>query len=83
MPDKKSEHRGPGQGPGSTRQGGKPSREIERENLSEVESDELLDRDFDLDADEDLDEEGEITQRNPRVGVDHEQDNLDPDRDHE
>jgi hypothetical protein len=44
-------------------QGGKSSREIERENMDQVSND----NDLDQDLDEDL-EEGEITQRNPRVG---------------
>ena len=71
MPDNKNQ----GQGQGKKIQGAKSSREIERENMDQVSND----NDLDQDLDEDL-EEGEITQRNPRVGDQGEQGQRQVDR---
>lgn len=78
MPDKQSENRGPVPGredEGERRPPGKPSREIERETMSEGESNEVFERVLDLEVDVELEDDEEITQRNPRVGVDDEPDN--------
>lgn len=73
MPDNKSQNQG--QDPGKKIQGNrgqhggdKSSREIERENMNQVGNDNDLDEDI---------EEGEITQRNPRMGEQGEQGQVD------